>query len=252
VKFRGILFDVGGVFHVPQEDPRREYAFIRRAFRILEQAGITLSPGAGTTVETLREIIRAGEAEYRNYAVASRRELPPERIWTEYFLKALSLPPERLAPSMAEKLCRLYEERRRLIPRPSIRSVIESLHKMGLHQGIVSNVTSAAFTHRRLKRYRVAPFMETVILSSVTGIRKPDPAIFKIALEALGLKAAECVYVGDQISRDLLGGRKAGMGAVILFRPAEPQEILPEAGSLQPDLYVDSFTAIQDFCLDLG
>jgi putative hydrolase of the HAD superfamily len=162
------------------------------------------------------------------------------------------LPPERLAHSLAEELCRLYEERRRLIPRPSIRRTIERLHKMGLRQGIVSNVTSAAFTHRRLKRYHIAPFMETVILSCVTGIRKPDPAIFEIALGALGIKAAECVYVGDQIFRDLLGGRKAGMGAVILFRPAEAQEIPPEARGLQPDLYVDSFTAIQDFCLDLG
>jgi putative hydrolase of the HAD superfamily len=199
-------------------------------------------------VEKLQEMIRAGEAEYRNYAVASHRELPPGRIWTEYFLKALNLPPERLAPSRAEELCRLYEGRRRLIPRPAIRRTIESLRGMGLRQGIVSNVTSAAFTLRRLKRYRIASFMETVILSSVTGIRKPDPAIFEIALDALGLKAAECVYVGDQISRDLLGGRKAGMGAVILFRPAESQEIPPEARDLKPDLYVDSFTSIQDFC----
>jgi putative hydrolase of the HAD superfamily len=247
VKFRGILFDVGGVFHVPREDPRREYAFIRKVLRILEQAGTAPSPAGGTAAEKLREMLRAGEAEYRNYAVTSRRELPPPRIWTEYFLKALNLPPERLAP-WAEELCRLYETRRRLIPRPAIRRTIENLHGMGLRQGIVSNVTSAAFTRQRLKRYRIASFMETVTLSSLTGIRKPDPAIFEIALKALGLKAVECVYVGDQISRDLLGGRKAGMGAVILFRSAEVREIPPEARNLNPDLYVDSFTAIQDFC----
>jgi putative hydrolase of the HAD superfamily len=251
VKFRGILFDVGGVFHIPQDDPRREGAFIVKTLRILEQAGIMLSPSAGTAAETLRGLIRTGEAEYRNYAVASRRELPPDRIWAEYFLKALRLPPEQLVP-WAEELCCLYESRRRLVPRPAIRRTIEGLHRMGLRQGIVSNVTSAAFTRRRLKRYKIAPFMETVVLSSLAGIRKPDPAIFEIALGALGLKAAECVYVGDQISRDLLGGRKAGMGAVILFRSAESQEIPPEARGLQPDLYVDSFAAIQDFCLDLG
>jgi putative hydrolase of the HAD superfamily len=248
MKFRGVLFDVGGVFHVPQEDPRREAAFIRKALRTLEQAGIALPPAAGTAAEMLRGMIRAGEAAYRSCAVTSRRELPPERIWAEYFLKALRLPPERLAPFWAEELCRLYEERRRLIPRPAIRRTIENLHRMGLRQGIVSNVTSAAFTRRRLKRYRIAPFMETVTLSGVTGVRKPDPAIFESALRELGLRAAECVYVGDQISRDLLGGRKAGMGAVILFRSPETEEIPSEARDLKPDLYVDSFTAVQDFC----
>ena len=98
MKFRGILFDVGGVFHVPQEAPRKEHAFIHKTLRTLEQAGIALSSAAGTAAEKLREMIRAGEEEYRNYALTSRRELPPGRIWTDYFLKPLNLPPELLAP----------------------------------------------------------------------------------------------------------------------------------------------------------
>ena len=52
-------------------------------------------------------------------------------------------------------------------------------------------------------------------MSSETGIRKPDPRIFAIALERMGVTAAETGYVGDTISRDVLGARNAHLGLVV-------------------------------------
>jgi HAD superfamily hydrolase (TIGR01662 family) len=253
VRLRGILFDVGGVLHVPHDDPLKERAYIRKTLGVLRLAGIpagipvprTGDGHTGSAAAALEQIIRNGMAEYRNYALTSLRELPPARIWAGYVLKSLDVSPERIEP-WAETLCRLYEERRRLIPRPGVRRAVETLHTLGYRQGIVSNVTSASFTARRLRRYRIAPFMETFALSTCTGIRKPDPAIFRAALRELGLDAGECLYVGDQISRDLRGGRNAGMGAVVLFRPGpgETSDISPDAADLRPDLYIDSFDEI--------
>ena len=52
-----------------------------------------------------------------------------------------------------------------------------------------------------------------VIDSSVFGIEKPDPAIFRAALEALNVAPEEALYVGDLYDVDVVGARAAGMEA---------------------------------------
>src|SRR5262245_56249570 len=48
------------------------------------------------------------------------------------------------------------------------------------------------------------------------GVEKPDPRIFRLALERAGVRAEEAVYVGDLYSVDVLGARAAGLSAVLL------------------------------------
>jgi putative hydrolase of the HAD superfamily len=60
------------------------------------------------------------------------------------------------------------------------------------------------------------PWLEFVLDSSEVGVEKPDPRIFRLALERAGLAPDEAVYVGDIYSIDVLGARAAGMGAVLL------------------------------------
>jgi putative hydrolase of the HAD superfamily len=250
---QGILFDVGGVFHVPRDDPFREHVFIKKALRILKQGGVSFPDAkAGTEAALLKQMIQEGQSEYKNYSVTTGHELAPEKIWAEYFLKPLGISSKQIT-LFGETLCRLYEERRRLIPRRFLRHTIKKLHLMGFRQGIVSNVTAASFTFKRLKHYRIDSFMETVILSCVTGIRKPDPAIFRLALRELGIEAEECVYVGDQISRDLTGGRNVGMGRVILFRPlsGETENVASEGENLRPDLYINNFLELSAYMSSL-
>lgn len=63
--------------------------------------------------------------------------------------------------------------------------------------------------------------MASVVMSSNAGIRKPDPEIFHIAVDQLGLERKECAYVGDTISRDVIGAREVGLGLVIqMHNPA--------------------------------
>lgn len=57
-----------------------------------------------------------------------------------------------------------------------------------------------------------------VVISSECGIGKPDERLFRIALEALGVTAAEAVMVGDSHARDIDGALRAGMRAVWLDR----------------------------------
>lgn len=58
-----------------------------------------------------------------------------------------------------------------------------------------------------------------LITSGELGVAKPDPAIFEAAARAFGVSAASCLYVGDRLATDAVGGASAGMRGVWLARP---------------------------------
>lgn len=64
----------------------------------------------------------------------------------------------------------------------------------------------------------IGPYFETIIVSSEVGAAKPDPTIFRIALDELGVAAEDAWHVGDSLSADVAGARAAGMTAVWLNR----------------------------------
>ena len=55
---------------------------------------------------------------------------------------------------------------------------------------------------------------ESVVESAVVGVRKPDPRIFSLGVEALGFKADEVLVVGDSFEKDILPAREVGCRTV--------------------------------------
>ena len=55
-----------------------------------------------------------------------------------------------------------------------------------------------------------------MIDSQLVGVEKPDPRIFAIALERLGLAPADGLYVGDIYEVDVIGARRAGLDVILL------------------------------------
>lgn len=84
----------------------------------------------------------------------------------------------------------------------------------GIRTAVISN--SNGSVRAILERLGLLPSLEFVLDSSVIGVEKPDPRIFRMALECSGLAPDEAVYVGDIYSVDVLGARAAGMRAVLL------------------------------------
>jgi putative hydrolase of the HAD superfamily len=62
--------------------------------------------------------------------------------------------------------------------------------------------------------------VEVIVDSTVVGVSKPDPAIFAFALEPMGLRAEQCLYVGDSYRYDVIGATRAGL-QVVHFDPYE-------------------------------
>lgn len=67
-----------------------------------------------------------------------------------------------------------------------------------------------------LREFGFDGLFRKVIESAVVGIRKPDPRIFLLGVEALGLKPEEVTVVGDSLDKDIIPAREAGCQAVWL------------------------------------
>ncbi|MDP8956914.1 MAG: HAD family hydrolase [Actinomycetota bacterium] len=115
---------------------------------------------------------------------------------------------------------------------PQILSTLEELQARGYRMGLVSNLSlRPALVREDLERLRLTPFLAATVFSSEIGFRKPDPRIFRAALERLDGDPAETVFVGDRLLDDVNGAHSAGMRAVQTrqFRQEENPEVVPEA-----------------------
>lgn len=104
--------------------------------------------------------------------------------------------------------------------------------------GIISNGPSI---HQRDKMRSLGVTrwipVENIIVSADTGVMKPDPAIFKLAQERLGLTAEDSWYVGDSFDRDVEGAAAAGWHTVWINRRHHNK---PEDSPVTPDHTVTS------------
>lgn len=67
-----------------------------------------------------------------------------------------------------------------------------------------------------LKDFRLDTYFDAIVESAVVGIRKPDPAIFRLGVEKLGLPASETVVIGDSHDKDILPAASLGCQTIWL------------------------------------
>jgi putative hydrolase of the HAD superfamily len=75
---------------------------------------------------------------------------------------------------------------------------------------------------------RIRQLFDVVVISAEVGLRKPDPDIFKLTVEKLGLDAAACIFVDDHPGH-LKAAQEAGMTTVLHKSPAQS---IPELEAL--------------------
>jgi putative hydrolase of the HAD superfamily len=68
----------------------------------------------------------------------------------------------------------------------------------------------------------LSPFFSHVLVSGEVKVSKPDPAIFRLSEEALGLPPEALAYVGDRLDVDVAGAKAAGWTAIWLDRKGMP------------------------------
>ncbi len=105
-------------------------------------------------------------------------------------------------------------QRKMLVFRPDALDVLANLRDRGLPIGVLSDCSvELAESWDELP---VADLVNARVLSCEEGMRKPNPALFHLVASKLGVRADQCLYVGDGGSRELTGASACGMSAVML------------------------------------
>jgi putative hydrolase of the HAD superfamily len=104
---------------------------------------------------------------------------------------------------------------------PGCREGLRALADAGVRLGVISNADGLiAERLREFEILQVGPGLgvdvECVIDSGNVGVMKPDPRIFTIALDAMGVAADAAWYVGDMPAIDVVGARRAGLRPVLM------------------------------------
>ena len=151
-------------------------------------------------------------------------ESPDRAIWATFvgaYVSVTDAPPDR-THALRRNLASAFADSwmwSRTIP-----GSIDALRRLGatkLPVAIVSN--SDGGLEDRLRQEGICqvgrgPGVEVtaIVDSGVVGVSKPDPQIFAIALERVGVAAGDVVHVGDSIRADIEGARRAGLRALHL------------------------------------
>ncbi len=106
-----------------------------------------------------------------------------------------------------------------LVPRDDAASTLAALRERGVKVGVISDCSEevvAAWPGTPL-----APLVDEAVLSAAVGMKKPDPRVYRLACERLGVAPEKCMFVGDGGSRELSGASAVGMEAVLIRAPGD-------------------------------
>jgi putative hydrolase of the HAD superfamily len=181
-----------------------------RAARELEEAGAL--PGGGPPRELPGELAEA-------WGVRDRTPELHRAVYTG-LSRRVALPDPALHDALYDRHMTPAAWR----PYPDALEVLRELRARGLRVGVVSNI---GWDLRPVFRsHGLDPYVDVYALSFEHGIQKPDPGLFRVALDALGAEAARTLMVGDDRRAD---GGAAALGCAVRFVDHLPVDLRPDA-----------------------
>lgn len=204
-KIKGIIFDYGGTI-----DSKGDHwsIVIRNAY---QRAGVLVEDEAfrDAYVYAERELARTLHIlPHHNFHDLLLIKM---RIELQYLAEGQFFPAEQVEPKAKEIARYCYQAARDCIEQA--RPVLEELHKrypMVLVSNFYGNVEAV------LKDFDLRRYFSQIVESAVVGVRKPDPRIFELGLQALNLPAGQVLVVGDSYKKDIVPAMSLGCPAVWL------------------------------------
>lgn len=237
---QAVFFDMGGTIET--------YSFTRQ-LRLQATPGIQqrlLSAGIDLHLNNMElfDLISTGLKNYHNWCVESLDEYSSRMVWRDYILKNFSIDFTALDEIAEDLMLYIETQYYQRDMRFEIPDVLKTIQQMGLKIGMISNVNSKGQVPTNLKKYGIIDYFYPIVLSSQYGRRKPDPAIFHYAARLANVPTSECVYIGDRVSRDIVGARKAGFRVAVQihhnFKHGE------DDSGAEPDAIIDNMTELLD------
>lgn len=197
---KGVIFDYGGTIDCCGD---HWAVILRRAYGTLPMPELPLDTFIDAYVYAEREMART-------------RHVLPEHNFLDMLRIKARLELQHLAEGghvaeadiedYTERIARYcYEHAARCIDsaRPAL-DYLYARYPMVLVSNFYGNIAAV------LADFGLDHYFRAIIESAVVGVRKPDPRIFELGVEALGMKPAEVLVVGDSLSKDILPAEKIG------------------------------------------
>jgi putative hydrolase of the HAD superfamily len=98
-----------------------------------------------------------------------------------------------------------------------VKPTLVKLKKMGLKLGLITDGYENDL-EKMLPKAGLKRFFDVCVCGDTVGKRKPNPQVFRYALNKLNIQASEAIFVGDRLDTDYVGAKKAGMIPVLIRR----------------------------------
>jgi len=199
---RAVSFDMGHTLLFPRYDWYRS---------IVAETGVDIG----------QEDLKQRESELRSWfdsmILDEGRKGMDDDLWGQYFRRffsGLGVGEESLDPLLK----RLYLEHLEGVglwtePAPGAEETLKALVDAGLAVACVSN--NDGRLESMIEHQGWTGYFDLMVDSRAIRIAKPDPGIFRHALDRLGLEPGEMIHVGDYYSVDVIGARNAGVEGVL-------------------------------------
>jgi putative hydrolase of the HAD superfamily len=210
---RAVTFDLWEtlLFESDGASARRADARCRNLAQALNDLGVrvSLEEMSGAISETISSLITIWKAD-RDIVYIDQIQL---------IIKKVSQGSLDLKQEWINKLVSAYNANIFEVPpylNPDARKVLEDLKKCHKRIGLICNtgLTPGIGLRKLLANEGVAEYFDLMLFSEEIGIRKPDPRIFHLAAERLGVHLCEIVHVGDNLKTDVWGAKNAGSKAI--------------------------------------
>lgn len=230
-KIKGIIFDYGGTLDTGGDH------WSEVIWSAWQQAGVA-----------------ADKAEFREVYVYAERELArtlhilPHHNFHDLLDIKMQIELQRLAeighfpPAQVDDMAKKVADICYASAKASVEKAIPVLKALSAKYPMVLVSNFYGNIETVLKDFGIDGFFKKVIESAVVGVRKPNPKIFTLGVEALGLKPEEVLVVGDSYSKDIIPAEKAGCQAIWLKGKGWTQE---EDDTLHPNIVSNLDEALQ-------
>lgn len=209
-RVKAILFDLDETLIDGQAGLKATHNAVSKRLRhYLVRCGAKVSEG------NIRAKLRALD-DRMNVATEYNRD-----VWWPALLKEIDAK-QKIPRPLVEELTHLYWATYAGASKPysDTELTLFYLRDKGYKLGLVTDTDGRkGWKKRRIKRSQFSRFFDTtVICGEDTPRTKPDPEPFLLAASKLGLRASECVFVGDKPFTDIKGAKAAGMRTILLKR----------------------------------
>lgn len=229
-RYKAVFFDLGGTLRIALSDE----PYMKHARRKMAEIA-----GSQLPYEEFYALVESRYEPYRKWATKECRESGDEELWGKWLLPDYDR--QRIG-QVCHELSFLYRQAKgRRVVVDGGAEVVKTLYERGYKLGIISNLIGENEVPDWLEEDGLDQYFDTVILSSVCHLRKPDSEIYRVACKSIGVAPEDCVSVADNIKRDIPGAKIAGIGCNIIFDSPEKKHPVVFTEETRPDAVIQDF-----------